>query len=76
MKESYREREALNSGPQSCIVARKGKDEALIGVQAGRDMELRNVENFGEPMRSRHAEGNSGRFAMARISHSLRSQRP
>ena len=60
MKESYRERLAIHSGPQSCIVVRKSKDEALIGVQTGRAIELRNVGNFGEPMLSRQAEGHSG----------------
>ena len=60
MKESYRERLAIHSGPQSCIAVRKNRDEALIGVQAGRAIELRNVDNFGEPMLSSQAEGNSG----------------
>src|SRR6516162_11333151 len=36
MKESYAERLATHSGPESCGVVRKGSVEALTGVSAGR----------------------------------------
>jgi len=36
MKESYVEGLAAHSGPESCVVAREGKGEALTGVRAGR----------------------------------------
>ena len=35
MKESYVEGLAAHSGPESCVVAREGRGEALIGVRAG-----------------------------------------
>jgi len=36
MKGSYVEGLAAHSGPESCVVAREGKGEALTGVRAGR----------------------------------------
>ncbi len=36
MKESYVEGLAAHSGPESCVVVREGRDEALTGVRAGR----------------------------------------
>lgn len=36
MKKSYVEGLAAHSGPESCITARKVRDEALTGVRAGR----------------------------------------
>jgi hypothetical protein len=36
MKELYGEGVATHTGPESCGVARKGGDEALTGVRAGR----------------------------------------
>jgi len=36
MKESYVEGLAAHSGPESCVVARGGRGEALTGVRAGR----------------------------------------
>ncbi len=36
MKESYGEGLATHTGPKSCVTARKGEDEALTGVCAGR----------------------------------------
>lgn len=36
MEESYCEGLASHTGPESCIGARKGSDEALTGVRAGR----------------------------------------
>lgn len=35
MKEPYGEGLASHSGPESCVVTRKGGDEALTGVRAG-----------------------------------------
>ena len=36
MKESYGKGLATRTGPESCVVTRKGHDEALTGVRAGR----------------------------------------
>jgi len=36
MKESYVEELATRNGPESCVVAREGRDEAMTGVRAGR----------------------------------------
>jgi|SRR6266850_2615647 len=36
MKESYGKGLATRTGPESCVVAREGKGEALTGVRAGR----------------------------------------
>ena len=36
MKESYVEGLAAHNGPESCVVVREGKGEALTGVRAGR----------------------------------------
>ena len=38
MKEPYSEEVATHTGPESCIVVRKGGSEALTGVRAGRVM--------------------------------------
>ncbi len=35
MKEPYGEGVATRSGPESCVVARKGEGEALTGVRVG-----------------------------------------
>ena len=42
MQESYDEGVASHTGPESCVAARKGRDEALTGVRAGRAIEPRN----------------------------------
>ena len=36
MRESYVKGLAAHSGPESCVVAREGRGEALTGVRAGR----------------------------------------
>ena len=36
MKESYGKGLATRTGPESCVVAREGRGEALTGVRAGR----------------------------------------
>ena len=36
MKESYAEGLATHGGPESCVVVREGRGEALTGVRAGR----------------------------------------
>jgi len=36
MQKSYVEGLAAHDGPESCVVARKGRGEALTGVRAGR----------------------------------------
>ena len=53
MKESYGEELATHAGPESCATTRKGRDEALTGVRAGRvfsreNMLLRGADAVGE----------------------------
>jgi len=52
MKESYVEGLAAHSGPESCVVVRKGRGEALTGVRAGRvlsrERNLRGADAVGE----------------------------
>jgi len=60
MKESYVEGLAAHSGPESCVVAREGRGEALTGVRAGRVLSresnfLRGADAVGEGGRSHSA---------------------
>ena len=53
MKESYVEGLAAHGGPESCVVVRKGRGEALTGVRAGRVLSrernsLRGADAVGE----------------------------
>ena len=53
MKESYVKGLAARSGPESCVVVREGKGEALTGVRAGRVLSresdvLRGADAVGE----------------------------
>ena len=53
MKESYVEGLAAHSGPESCVVAREGRGEALTGMRAGRVLSrerhsLRGADAVGE----------------------------
>ena len=53
MKESYVEGLAAHSGPESCVVAREGRGEALTGERAGRVLSrerhsLRGADAVGE----------------------------
>lgn len=43
MKEPYGGGLATDSGPESCVAARKGRGEALTGVRAGWVWSLENV---------------------------------
>jgi hypothetical protein len=60
MKESYVEGLAAHSGPESCVVAREGRGEALTGVRAGRV--LSRESNF---LRGADAVGEGGRLYTA-----------
>ena len=58
MKESYVEGLAAHSGPESCVVAREGRGEALTGERAGRVLSrerntLRYADAVGEGGRLR-----------------------
>ena len=58
MKEPYAKGLAAHSGPESCVVARKGRGEALTGVRAGRVLSrerhsLRGADAVGESGRPR-----------------------
>jgi hypothetical protein len=56
MQESYGERLATHTGPESCAVARKGEREALTGGRAGRVFSREN-----ERLRDADAMEGSGR---------------
>src|SRR5947209_6021781 len=60
MQESCGEGSAAHTGPESCADARKGIDEALTGVRAGRVLSRENQANFGMPTQYGYAEGNTG----------------
>lgn len=62
MKEPYEEGVATHFGPESCVVARKGADEALTGVRLGWPSSRENADSHrgadaltgsGRPYRSR-----------------------
>jgi hypothetical protein len=62
MKESYVEGSASHNDPESCTAVRKDVGEALTGVRAGRDMELRNVNPApGQALRGADAVSVGGR---------------
>src|SRR3954454_3533862 len=42
MRELYIEGVAIHGGPEPCVVAREGGDEASVGVRVGRAIEPRN----------------------------------
>jgi hypothetical protein len=62
MEEPYGEGVATHTGPESCVGAREGFGEALIGVRAGRVLSREN----GERLRSADAVGRGGRQHLAR----------
>ena len=53
MKESYRKGVAIHSGSESCVASREAAIEALIGVHAGRGIELRNTSDYCDRHRAR-----------------------
>ena len=57
MRTLYIEGVAIHGGPVSCVGAREGAGEALIGVRAGRAIEPRD-HLFGVPTPSQRLEGN------------------
>lgn len=75
MKESYSERLATDTGPESCGAARKGSAEALTGVRAGR-VSSRESPFFGVSTLFREAEGITGYIDIARDSQTPRGLRP
>ena len=62
MKGPYKEEVAIHFGPESCVVAREGKGEALTGVCVGRAIEPRNVY-METPVTA--PEGNTGHRVIA-----------
>jgi RNA-directed DNA polymerase len=68
MKESYAEGLATHGGPESCGVSRKGSDEALTGVRAGRVLSRER-----RSLRDADAVGISGRHHRT---HRYREMRP
>ena len=59
MRESNIEGIASHGGPEPCVVAREGGDEASVGVRAGRGIEPRNLPVRGADVLW-SAEGNTG----------------
>ena len=66
MKEPYGEGLATHTGPESCVVVRKGRREALTGVCTGWAIEPRKSGRTGAPTLFHSAEGNTGGLASAR----------
>jgi hypothetical protein len=62
MKEPYGEGVAIHSGPESCVVVRKGHGEALTGVRLGWVLSRENARND----RGADAVVGSGRLHPAR----------
>jgi hypothetical protein len=58
MEELYTEGLATHGGPESCVVARESRGEALTGVRAGRAIEPRNQRDRGADV-VQEAEGNT-----------------
>ena len=52
MKESHGEGLATHSGPESCVVSRKGFAEALTGVRAGRVLSREISQSTGSRRRN------------------------
>jgi hypothetical protein len=77
MRESYDEGLASHIGPESCVVVREDRREALTGVRAGWVIEPRKGCCFGMPTLSLNAEGNIECTVSARyISDPARSKTP
>jgi RNA-directed DNA polymerase len=74
MKEPYGEGLATHTGPESCVVVRKGRREALTGVRTGWAIEPRNSGRSGAPTLSRSVEGNTGNLVSARGGRAPRGQ--
>jgi RNA-directed DNA polymerase len=66
MKEPYGEGLASHTGPESCVVVRKGRREALTGERTGWAIEPRKSGRFGAPTQFRSAEGHTGSLDSAR----------
>ena len=68
MKESYGEGPATHTGPESCVVIRKGDGEALTGGRVGRvfSREITHPWPSSRGLRGADAVGGSGRRYRAR----------
>jgi len=62
MKEPYREGVAIHSGPESCVVVRKDRGEALTGVRPGWALS----REIADMLRGADALAGSGRQQLAR----------
>ncbi len=62
MKEPYREGVAIHSGPESCVVVRKDRGEALTGVRPGWALS----REIADILRGADALAGSGRQQLAR----------
>lgn len=75
MKEPYVEAVANHDGPESCVRTRKGANEALTGVRAGRVLS-REINEFEVPTLLTEAEGNTPTAVVARRWVTSRGRRP
>jgi hypothetical protein len=72
MKESYVEGLAAHSGPESCVVARESRGEALTGVRAGRVFSREGRPCLRADLRDADAVWRGGRPHLARRYREMR----
>ena len=76
MQEPYGEGVASHTGPESCVVVRKGKGEALTGVHAGWVLSREIRFDSGVPTPYLCAEGHAEGAVMRGAARTPRGQRP
>jgi RNA-directed DNA polymerase len=76
MQEPYGEGVASHTGPESCVAAREGGDEALTGVRAGRVLSRENPLTSECRRRLPARKAMSGASLARDASRTLRGQRP
>jgi hypothetical protein len=67
---------ANRTGPESCVVHREVRNEALTGEPAGQPMSRENAPKIRVPTLSLYAEGNTDRRDSASACSTLRGLRP
>ena len=75
MRESHIEGVATHDDPESCVVDRKVRGEALTGACAGTVLS-REIKQFRVPTLLTEAEGHTGSTVTARYCPTLRGRRP
>jgi len=76
MKESYVEGLAAHSGPESCVVAREGRGEALTGERAGRVLSRESNVLWGADAVEVRGRPHSGRRYREMPGNPARSETP